>query len=411
MKSIVCLAFCCLLGLALNAQQVGINTSNPDPSAVLDVFSSDKGLLFPRLTTAQRNSINNPAHGLTIYNTTSQCMETYFPTGWSQMACACQTFPSASYTASPANPSTAQPVVFSPATTGASYAWQFQSGTPASSNAQNPSVTWSNTGTFQVILTITDANGCSTTDTTSITVSQCAPSGSQTFNYTGSAQSWTVPACVTSIQVDAYGAQGGSGNSGGAGGLGGRVQATLTVTPGEVLQINIGGAGASPAAGWNGGGAGVGTGAGGGGATDIRRNGTALSDRILVAGGGGGGAQGAGGAGGGLTGGQGSTNGNGVWAQGGTQSSGGAGGMYNNGSCSPGQAFAPSGVFGIGGNGLSNSACCCYGTGGGGGWYGGGGMQINGAGGGSSYVTSSGSSNVSHSQGVRFGNGTLSISW
>lgn len=49
--------------------QVGINTTNPDPSAILDVESTTAGLLIPRLTTLQRNAILNPANGLIIYNT------------------------------------------------------------------------------------------------------------------------------------------------------------------------------------------------------------------------------------------------------------------------------------------------------------------------------------------------------
>lgn len=49
--------------------QVGINTVTPDPSAALDVFSNTKGLLIPRLTTAERDNIVLPATGLMIYNT------------------------------------------------------------------------------------------------------------------------------------------------------------------------------------------------------------------------------------------------------------------------------------------------------------------------------------------------------
>lgn len=57
-------------GTVLTAQ-VSINNDNsvPDGSAMLDVKSSDKGVLFPRLTFDQISSINNPANGLTVYNT------------------------------------------------------------------------------------------------------------------------------------------------------------------------------------------------------------------------------------------------------------------------------------------------------------------------------------------------------
>lgn len=49
--------------------QVGIGTDTPDSSAILDVYSTDKGLLIPRLTMAQRNLISNPAKSLMIYQT------------------------------------------------------------------------------------------------------------------------------------------------------------------------------------------------------------------------------------------------------------------------------------------------------------------------------------------------------
>jgi hypothetical protein len=52
-----------------SAAQVSINDDNnpPDPSAMLDVRSSDKGFLPPRMTMAQRDTISNPAIGLMIY--------------------------------------------------------------------------------------------------------------------------------------------------------------------------------------------------------------------------------------------------------------------------------------------------------------------------------------------------------
>lgn len=109
-----------------------------------------------------------------------------------------------------------------------------------------------------------------------------------TFAYTGSTQTWTVPADVVKATLDLYGAQGaGEGN----GGLGGRATATIAVTPGDVITIVVGGTGGHPAfegptaIGYNGGGDGWHA---GGGATDVRVGGTDLDDRVLVAGGGGG---------------------------------------------------------------------------------------------------------------------------
>lgn len=55
--------------------QVGMGTTSPDASAQLDVTSSTRGFLPPRLTTAQRNAITNPASGLMIYNSTTVQLE------------------------------------------------------------------------------------------------------------------------------------------------------------------------------------------------------------------------------------------------------------------------------------------------------------------------------------------------
>ena len=64
--------------------QVGINADNsaPDPSAMLDVKSTSQGFLPPRMTTAQRDAVTSPTAGLTIYNTTNNCNETYNGSSW-----------------------------------------------------------------------------------------------------------------------------------------------------------------------------------------------------------------------------------------------------------------------------------------------------------------------------------------
>ncbi|MEY3368594.1 MAG: hypothetical protein RI973_1749 [Bacteroidota bacterium] len=52
--------------------------SQTEPSALLEVQSTDKGFLLPRMTQAQRDAIQSPATGLMIFNTTSVCLETNF---------------------------------------------------------------------------------------------------------------------------------------------------------------------------------------------------------------------------------------------------------------------------------------------------------------------------------------------
>lgn len=57
-----------LLTLTLNAQ-VGIGTETPNASSLLELSSTSKGLLVPRMTEAQKNAISSPAQGLLIYQT------------------------------------------------------------------------------------------------------------------------------------------------------------------------------------------------------------------------------------------------------------------------------------------------------------------------------------------------------
>ncbi len=67
-----------LLGvLGLYAQNVGIGTATPSPSAILELYSTNQGVLIPRLSTAQRDAIASPAHGLLIFNTDNFCLEAY----------------------------------------------------------------------------------------------------------------------------------------------------------------------------------------------------------------------------------------------------------------------------------------------------------------------------------------------
>ncbi len=222
------------------------------------------------------------------------------------------------------------------------------------------------------------------------------------FNFKPGEQSWIVPKGVNEVHISAYGAQGGSAT----GGKGGLVQSDLTVKPGTRILIYVGSQPTGTDGGYNGGGKGCGNGTGGGGASDIRIDGSALENRVLVAGGGGGmGYWGEGGSGGGLEG------GNGLYsdapqehvAKGGTQQAGGkAARAY----------LSEDGKAGSGGNGLDNHGKCSNGAmgGGGGGYYGGGSSGAGGGAGGSSY-TSADNKNVIHQQGVNKGNGKVVIYW
>ncbi len=58
-----------IMAQTTNPENVGIGTTKPDRSALLDLTSTTKGLLIPRMTLAQRGNIPNPATGLMIYQT------------------------------------------------------------------------------------------------------------------------------------------------------------------------------------------------------------------------------------------------------------------------------------------------------------------------------------------------------
>lgn len=216
-----------------------------------------------------------------------------------------------------------------------------------------------------------------------------------TFAYTGAAQIFTVPGNVTKVKIETWGAQGGNGLQA-SGGKGGYAAGELSVTPGETLNVYVGGKGLGSentvgvGAGWNGGGNRLNNGSSyhdggaGGGASDVRRNGTALTNRVIVAGGGGGAGQNGssnGGAGGGTSGKNGVNGGGGTIGTGGTQSAGGT------------NASEPSanGSLGIGGAAFTQSLGWHPGAGGGGYYGGAGGYATSstsepGGGGGSSYI-------------------------
>lgn len=63
--------------------QVGIGTVNPDPSALLELYSKSGGLLVPRLTITERDLIVGPAVGLLIYNTSTSNFN-YFDKVWNE---------------------------------------------------------------------------------------------------------------------------------------------------------------------------------------------------------------------------------------------------------------------------------------------------------------------------------------
>jgi hypothetical protein len=89
MKKLTLLFFiagiCAIQAFAQN--NVGIGTPTPDASAILDLSSTNRGFLAPRMTTAQRTAIAAPAAGLLVYDVTDNCYYYYNGT-WNSL---CQT--------------------------------------------------------------------------------------------------------------------------------------------------------------------------------------------------------------------------------------------------------------------------------------------------------------------------------
>ena len=275
---------------------------------------------------------------------------------------------------------TGVPLVLDALNPGASYSW--------STGATTQRISVSEPGTYSVTVT----NDCGSGSDAVLVVS-CAPVSvaCNVFQYTGGLQQWTVPAGVDTIRVKMWGAAGGGGPdvTNNAGGGGGFTELRLPVSAGEVIDIVVGGGGASAqghtggAGGWPNGGHGgsgnrvengisFGGGGGGGGRSQISRGGVTLA----IAGGGGGSAYNRGGGGGGglqanfTT----ANNSFSVNGFGGTQTAGGAPG--NNSICgNPVQGTAGaalqggSGATDLGGNFNDRAA----GGGGGDGYFGGGG--------------------------------------
>lgn len=234
----------------------------------------------------------------------------------------------------------------------------------------------------------------------------------QTFNYSGRIESFTVPAGVTYLRIEAWGAQGGN-----SGGRGARIRGDVTVTPGEVLRILVGGQGTAKHSYQSG---------GGGGSFVVRQN----NNPLIIAGGGGGqshsytssymhgttarNASRSYGSYYGARCGVGGADGSGGKASSTSSGGGGGGGLYSNGGTgyngSIARSFTNGGQGGSAGGFGGGGSIGYWGAGGGGGYSGGGGTysyQSIGGGGGSYNA----GSQQSQSSGARSGHGLITIQY
>ena len=84
------LIFCLILNISLQAQvainnDANNNSSTAHPSAILDVQSTDKGILIPRMTTVQRTGINSAANGLMVFDSETASFWFYNVDTWQEI--------------------------------------------------------------------------------------------------------------------------------------------------------------------------------------------------------------------------------------------------------------------------------------------------------------------------------------
>ncbi len=69
----------------VNAQGIGVGTNSPAASAMLDITSTSKGLLIPRMTSAQRTAIVSPVIGLLVFDADTKTVWAYDGTSWKNL--------------------------------------------------------------------------------------------------------------------------------------------------------------------------------------------------------------------------------------------------------------------------------------------------------------------------------------
>lgn len=89
-KLFILIGVLCFVNIPIDGitQSIAVNAdgSPPDSSAMVDIKSTNKGLLIPRMTKVQRDSISNPALGLLIYQLDIKPGFYYFDgTAWRQL--------------------------------------------------------------------------------------------------------------------------------------------------------------------------------------------------------------------------------------------------------------------------------------------------------------------------------------
>ena len=155
---------------------VGINAgASPSASAQLDITSTTKGLLPPRMTTAQMNAIVSPAKGLMIYNTDCDVYDYWNGSAWLPFpsnASAPATPGSITGSATPCQNATAVAYSIAAVSGASSYNWTVPSGSTIASGQGTASITVNfPTTNGNVCVTASNACGTSASSCTAITLS------------------------------------------------------------------------------------------------------------------------------------------------------------------------------------------------------------------------------------------------
>lgn len=166
------------LGQAQN-EGIGINETGalPHISAMLDVVSTNKGVLIPRMNTAGRSSIIAPVESLQLFNTDVKCWQIYINGEWRNVFCdqSCSVAPSTPSSISGSNSvaSGATGIVYGvPVTSGAtSYTWAVPPGATITSGQGSIEITVDfGSGSGDVCVTANNYCGSSSSFCYSVTV-------------------------------------------------------------------------------------------------------------------------------------------------------------------------------------------------------------------------------------------------
>jgi uncharacterized protein (TIGR02145 family) len=179
-----------------NGSNLGVGTSVPNSSAITEMNSTTQGFLPPRMTSTERDAIQNPANGLIIFNSTSGCPNYYSNNQWFEW-CGTGVSPSAAISAlNCGSTSITGTLTSGTAASGVSASVPYTGGNSSSYTAQ----TISSTGVTGLTATLTSGILANGAGSLSLAISGTpATSGTASFALTIGGQSCTLVIPVASV--------------------------------------------------------------------------------------------------------------------------------------------------------------------------------------------------------------------